>query len=212
MKLTKLFSALFGALALCAAAAGIYLSLSCKNAQPVLVEAPEAARQRAEMLMEAICNGDYDTAGDLLYGQPDLGLGRDATDEVGMMFWQALEESRSYTFSGGCYATEDGVAIDVELRGLDMSSVTANLKSRAQTLLEQRVAEAEDTSDIYVEGGEYREEFVMEVLRDAAAAALEEDARTAVWPLTLNFICDGEQWWIRLDDSLLAALSGGITG
>lgn len=209
MKIYKILAAVFAVLALAAAAAGVTISLRHIQAEPVLVETPEEARQRAVALMDAVCTGDYEGIRLQLYGQPELGLDREPTDAVGKLFWQALMESRSYTIVRDCYATDDGIVMDVVLVSLDMDSITGNLRSRAQSLLEQRVKQAEDTTEIYREGGEYREDFVMAVLEDAAREALQEDAATTQWELTLQFVYDQGRWWIRPDGELLAAISGG---
>ena len=92
----------------------------------------------------------------------------------------------------------------------ELASLTENLRERAQTLLEQRIAQAEDTSEIYDENNEYREDFVMAALYDAAQEALEQDARTTSWELTLNLIYENGQWWIMPEPGLLVAISGGI--
>lgn len=208
MKTYKVLAALFAVLALIAAAAGVIISLGNINTEPVLAETPEEARQRAVALMDAVCAGDYEGIRAQLYGQPELGLDREPEDTVGKLFWQALMESRSYTIVRDCYATDDGIAMDVILESLDMDSVTGNLRNRAQSLLEQRVAQAEDSTEIYREGGEYREEFVMAVLEDAAQEALQEDAANTQWHLTLRFVYDEGRWWIRPDEEVLAAISG----
>lgn len=208
MKIYKILAAFFALLALAGAAAGVAISLKYRNAEPVLAEAPEEARSRAVALMDAVCAGDYEQISAQLYGQPELGLDREAADQVGKLFWQALMESRSYTIVRECYATDDGIAMDVVLVGLDMDSVTGNLRSRAQVLLEQRVSQAADTSEIYVDGGEYREDFVMAVLEDAARDALREDAAMTQWELTLRFVYDEGRWWIRPDGEVLDAISG----
>ena len=211
MKIYRILALIFALLALCAAGGGVYLALENMDAAPVLVRAPEEAGQQATGMLDALCRGDYDGVSARLYGQPELGLDRDAGDAVGQLFWHALEDSRSYSVIRDCYATGDGIAMDVVLECLDLGSVTGNLRNRAQTLLEQRVAQAADTSEIYREGGEYREDFVMGVLEDAAREALEQDAATARWELTLYFIYEEGQWWIRPDEALLTAMSGGTT-
>lgn len=209
MKIYKVLAAVFAVLALAAAAAGVILSLGNIDTEPVLAETPDELRQRAVALMDAVCAGDCEGIRAQFYGQPELGLDREPEDPVGKLFWQALMESRSYTILRDCYATDDGIAMDVVLVSLDMDSVTGNLRSRAQRLLEQRVQQATDTTEIYREGGEYREEFVMGVLEDAAREALEEDAANTQWYLTLRFVYDEGRWWIRPDGEVLAAISGG---
>lgn len=211
MKLSRIFIVfVFAALAVCSAAAGFYFSFENMDAEPVLVEQPESAEQRVVALMDAVCDSDYETASSLLLGNPEFGMSRDAADEVGQLFWDALEESRSYELTSDCYATDTGLAWDVKMECLDLGSVTANLRVRAQSLLEQRVAEAEDTSEVYDENNEYREEFVMDVLYDAAQQALAEDAQTVTYTFTLNLIYTNGQWWIMPEEPLLKAVSGGI--
>ena len=100
--------------------------------------------------------------------------------------------------------------MDVSVSALDLSSVTANLKERAQKTLEKHIAEAEDPSEVYDENHDYREEFVMNALLAAAREALEQDAKTVTWNLTLNLVYENGQWWIMPEQALLKALSGGI--
>ena len=88
--------------------------------------------------------------------------------------------------------------------------MTAVLKDRSQALLEQRVDEAENLDEVYDDQLQYREDFVMDVLYDAAVAALEEDATTITTELTLNMTYQDGQWWIIADKLLLDAISGGI--
>lgn len=204
------FSGLFGILGVGFATLGICLALINMNASPVLVRQPEAARIQVNTMLDALCEGDYDAVSACLHGNPNLGMDREPEDEVGRMFWEALCESFAYEIPGDFYATDSGVALDVKISALDLNSVTGNLRQRAQDLLELRIAQAEDTSDIYDENNEYREEFVMDTLHDAARDALEEDAREITWELTLNLLYENGQWWIMPDSGLLKALSGGI--
>ena len=129
---------------------------------------------------------------------------------MGVLIWEALVDSMRYELVGDCYATEDGLAQDVTMSYMDINSVTATLKDRSQALLEQRVDEAERLDEVYDENLQYREDFVMDVLYDAAAAALEEDAQTVTTKLTLKMSYQGQKWWIIADRELLDAISGGI--
>lgn len=206
----KLLSLILAIVGLAAAAAGVYLGMTNIAANPVLLAPPEEAEQQVVGLMEAVCHGDYATASTYLQGQPGLGVDREASDEVGVLIWNALCDSMSYELVGECYATEEGLAQNVTMTCLDITSVTAVLKERSQALLEQRVEEAEDLEDVYDEDLQYREDFVMDVLYDAATAALAEDATYVTTELTLNLSYQGEKWWIIGDKALLDAISGGI--
>ena len=204
------FSGIFGLLGISLAALGIFLALTNTNAEPVLVEQPQAAMDRVQTMLDALCEGDYETVTDCLYGSPVLGLDRLPQDAVGQMFWQALTDSYTYELRGDFHATDSGVAVNATISAMDISSVTVNLRERAQKLLEQRIAEAEDTSEIYDSNNEYKEDFVMGALYDAALAALEEDAGSVSWDVTLNLIYKDGQWWIMPEQTLLQAISGGV--
>lgn len=210
MKMKKFLSGLFGLLGLCAAAAGIYLAFSNLNADPVLVTQPEAAREQVVTVLDAVCAGGYAAAGQEMYGTPDLGVDREAADEVGVLIWDAFVDSLSYELKGECYAVDDGVAQKVAISCLKIDSVTATLRERSQALLEQRVAEAEDTSELYDGTGEYREDLVMDVLRQAARQALAEDAVYETVQVQVNLVYKNGQWWVVPDTALLNVISGGM--
>lgn len=206
----KMLSLFFAIVGIAATVAAVCLSLSYKNANPMLLVPPEEAQHQVTGLMEAVCAGDYSTASTYLQGQPNLGVDREPTDAVGVMIWEAFCDSMEYELVGECYATEDGLAQNVVFSCIDITSVTATLKDRSQTLLEQRMEEAEDLDEVYDEDLQYREDFVMDVLYDAATAALKEDAQTITAELTVNMAFQNGQWWIIADKALLDAISGGV--
>lgn len=208
--INRKLSFLFAVLAVLTAAAGIYFSFSNIGAEPTLAKQPEAVRERVETLMDAVCRNDYDTVSAQLYGQPKLGIDREADTPVGALLWNALEDSRSYRILGECYATNTGLAWDVSLTCLDIDSVTANLRQRSQALLEERVANAEDMTEVYDENNEYREDFVMQALYDAAVDALAEDTQQVTYTFTLQLTYADGQWWILPASTLLEAISGGV--
>ena len=206
----KLLSVFFIIVGIAAAGAAAYLGLNNKDADPVLLAPPEEAEQQVVALMDAVCQGDYDAASAYLQGQPSLGVDREPTDEVGALIWEAFCDSMSYELIGTCYATEDGLAQNVSFSCMDVTSVTAVLRDRSQDMLQKRVEDAEDLSEVYDDDLQYREDVVMEVLRDAAELAIKEDAKTITADLTLNLSYQNEQWWIIADRDLLDAISGGI--
>lgn len=206
----KLFAAVFALLALCAAGAGIWLSIENMDAEPILLEVPEAARSQALAMMDSLCAGEYDAVSRVLYGQPELGMDREAADPVGLLFHEAYEASLAYELTRDCYATNSGVALDVKVAALDIDSLTAALRQKSQQLLEQRVAAATDTSEVYDENNEYREDVVMEVLYDAAEQVLAGEKPTVSWDVTLECVYENGQWWIVPEDTLLEIIGCGI--
>ncbi|MBR4290111.1 MAG: hypothetical protein IKT52_05655 [Oscillospiraceae bacterium] len=206
----KLLSLIFAVVGIAAALLAVKLSLSNRDADPVLLVPPEEATHQVAGLMDAVCQGDYAAASTYLQGQPELGVDREASDPVGVLIWNAFCDSVSYELVGECYATEEGLSQNLTISCMDITSVTANLKERSQALLEQRVEEAENFNDVYDDNLQYREDFVMDVLYDAATAALAEDATTITTDLTVNMVYQNETWWIIADRNLLDAISGGI--
>lgn len=210
MKFKKVLAAVFALIGVCTATTAVCLSLSSMDASPVLLTPPEEAQQRVVDLMDAVCEADYEKVSAQLAGNPALGVDREPADEVGGLIWDAFTESLSYELAGECYATNDGLAQNVVLTCMDMSTVTASLRDRSQALLEERVQNAEDASEIYDDNNDYREDFVMDVLFDAAVQALEQDAGEMTVELTLKLTYQDGQWWVTADSELLDAVSGGI--
>ena len=212
MMFRKIFGALLCAAGLVLAGFAVGISLQNQNALPVLVETPALAQERLEQVLDSVCSGDYDAAGGMIYGDFSFGVDALPEDPVSLMFWNAFQESLSYTLDGALYTTKDGLAQRVKIKALDFASVTATLRERSQALLSKRVEDAEDMSEIYDENHEYREDLVMDILFEAAQAALEEDAQYPEKEIIVNLIYRQGQWWIVADSTLLQAISGGIVG
>lgn len=212
MKVAKFFSGLFALLGAVLLAAAVMLCFRSLDRPAQLLAQPDGALECSEELMEALCRGDYAAAGKRMYGQPNLGVDRDPADPVGVLLWDAFVDSIAYEFAGECYATDSGLARDVTVTALDFSSVTGALKERSRVLLEQRVAQAEDLTAIYDQQNNYQEDFVMEVLYDAACQALQEDAQLVRYELTLSLVCQQEQWWVMPEQALLKVISGAVAG
>ena len=211
MKISKVFSAIFAVLAVAAAVATLAVSFYAMDKSPVLIQASEEALDTVDILMEAVAEGNYNEAGAVMYGMPDLGV-HEAADQVGQLVWDSFVSSISYELVGGFHATDSGLAQNVKITSLDMKGVAEKLGVYAETLLTQRVEEAEDMSQVYDENNEYREDFVMAVLLEAAQMALEQDAVYNEQEITLNLVFKQGQWWVMPEAPLLSAISGGISG
>lgn len=210
MKIKMTISAAFAAVGACAAAVAIGLSFLNLNSAPVLLSSPAEAQAQVAAVMDAVCEADYEKAGQMLYGSPSLGVDREAADEVGILLWDAFTDSLSYELVGDCYASEDGLSQNVKLTGLDVTTVTANLRERSQKLLEKRVLEADDPDDVYDKNNDYREDFVMDVLYDAAKEALKADGEEVTVEFTLNLTYQDDRWQVIANEALLDAISSGV--
>lgn len=208
--IARFFGLLFALAGTAAAAFAVWLCMTNLNSIPVLLAPVAEAEEKAAALMDAVAEGDYNTAGTLILGTPNLGVDRDPQDKAGMMIWEAFVKSYRYELVGECYATDSGVAQNVRVTYLDIGSVTQNLRQRSQALLEERIAQAEDVSQLYNENNEFHEEFVMDALYDAVEDALREDATETGMEFTLNLVYRDGTWVAVPDDALMAAISGGI--
>jgi len=208
--IAKFFGLIFVLAGLAVAAFTVKLSLDNLTSIPVLLAPVEEAEQQAVKLMDAVAAGDYTAAEALILGNPKLGVDRDPADAAGVMIWDAFVESYAYELVGESYATDSGIAQNIRVSYLDIGSVTENLRNRSQTLLEERVAQAEDVDQIYDEKNDYKEEFVMAVLNDAVKDALKEDAQMTGMEFTLNLVYRNGEWVVVSDSALMAAISGGI--
>lgn len=199
----SLFAAVFAGIALWAA-------ILFPGQNPMLLQPPAEAVALAEELMEAVCGGDFEMAETMLYGQPDLGAGRQPSDAAGVMIWNAYVDSLDYELMGDLYATDTGLVQDVKIIFMELPAVTANLSARTHQLLKETIAAAEDVSELYDEKNEYREDLVMDILHRAVAQALEEDVRYSYRIVQLKLVFRDGQWKAVADRHFLDAVSGGI--
>ncbi len=210
MKISKLFSALFGVVAVVLAVFTVRLSFQNIGAEPVLLSQPDSAHEQVVEMMDAFCAGDYAAAQKKFYGTTELGMEREPEDEVGVLIWDAFQSSMSYELVGELYATDSGLSQNIRITTMDISAITAELKDTVKPLLEERVLNAEDTEEIYDENREYRDEFVEKVLCEATENAIAANTSTVETELTLNLVYANGQWWVVASDGLLKAVSGGI--
>ncbi|MDO5401609.1 MAG: hypothetical protein Q4F17_11670 [Eubacteriales bacterium] len=214
MKVARFFGilagAIFGIAGVLVLIGSVALAVNSLDEPVRLSETPVAAEERSQELMEAVARGDYQGVSACLYGQPDLGVGREPEDEMGKLIWDAFVGSISYEFSGQCYATDSGISRDASITSLDIASAGTNLKSRVKAILDAQVAQAEDMTEIYDESNNIREELVMAALSQAVADALKEDTTTVTRDVTMNLIFRDGQWWVVPDQALLQAISGNM--
>ena len=210
MILKKMLGVILVLVGLVLAVGGIMVSFASLDAEPVLISEPVEASSKVTDLMDAVMACDYEKASSVIYGNPQLGLDREPEDEVTRMLWKAFTDSQTYELKGECVADNSGLTQQVVMTYLDIYSVTANLSDRSEAILMERIENAANSDEIYDENNDYREDFVMAVLRDAVEDALAEDAKTLTMELTVNLSYQDGKWWVIADEALLDAISGGI--
>ena len=209
MRNKKASSWIFGVLAVVLAVSALLICLTQRNAAPKLFGKAEGAEKCARGMMECISRGDYAGASAYLYGTPSLGIGDQRETPAAECVWDAFVSSMECRSRGSCYATDAGVAMDFTVSGLDIPSLTQELKQRSAAVLEARVEAAENMSQVYDSNQQYREDFIQSVLEEAAreAVAAVSPVENAV---TVQLVYEGNQWWVVPDSALMTAISGGI--
>lgn len=208
MKNRNFISAILACLGIAVAVTGVVLSAAYFNEEPILMEQPEQAKVTANAFMSAVCACDFEQASQMIQGTPSLGIDRESNDLVGKVFWDAYWESTEFELVGDCYATDIGVAQAVSLQCLDIDDVSELLRERSMYILQERIAQASDTSEIYDENNEYREDLVMSVLDQAAREILDEAEMVTV-DLTIQMCFEDGQWKIVADKELIDAIFFG---
>ena len=210
LKFSRFFSGLFLSLALILMALAILMSMALPGTKPTLVGTAQEAQNQVVAAMDALCQGDFSGAEQYLLGQPSLGADREPKDPAGGLIWDAFLDSLAYQLSGNCYATDTGVAQDISLTYLDISSVTANLAQRSEKHLTRLQQEATHTSQIYDESGNYRQDVVLGVLHTVVQEALQEDAQYISCTISLQLVCRDGTWYIVPNSDFIHAISGGM--
>lgn len=203
-----LFSGLLFLIAAGLTALTLWLSLTHLDREPEILKQPTAALVQVDALMDALCSADFEAASQYLYGSPKLLAQPEG--EAAQALWNAYMESFQYTRSEECYASSDGLAVDISLSMLDLDSVTGSLHQYCQTMLDAAAEHTEDPNQVYEEDGQYRQEFVMEIFRQALDQALKDNASCIQKPLTLHLIYENKRWWIAPEEALLSCLSGNL--
>ena len=208
----RVFSILFALLGILCSAAAIGFVLRSLNMPPHILQEPDSAVECSETLMECIRQGDYTLVSEQLLGNPILELDRTPEDPVGVLLWEAYQDSLSYTFGGTCYATDSGLAREVTVEAMDLPSVMNAIGPLATEYFQTKLDSAEDSSVMYDSDGNYREEFIREALMHAAQTALAENNKMTKTTLTLQLSYQNGRWFVVADQALLRIIGGGITG
>lgn len=208
MKIARFFAGFFACIGVLLLAGSLAFLLMNQDAPVRVLEMPQEAVGCSDSFAQVLDDGNLKAASLLLYGQPDLGVeGIPGTLENSLL-WEAFLSSITFEYTGKCYATQNGFARDASITTLNLDSVTEKLPERAQSLLNQRVAAADNLAEIYDEGNHFREELVTQILQEALEQALVQDAKTITREVTLKLIHRDGSWWVVPDQALLQALSG----
>lgn len=201
----KYISKIFAVLTAVAVALAILLCLKGMNSSPKLLGASEAAERKTETLMEGICQQDLERVRQVMLEQRQLEDPYEFTHGYSEALWEAYAGSLSYTFDGGCYPSEDGLARNVTVTVLDLPAVIPYLAERCQRAWEEQ---PEDTQAKLKEDSDYRETFLADVAHTALDEVKNDKGFYTSRDLTLGLVLEDGQWWILPNEAIFALLSG----
>lgn len=213
MRVSKVFSFLFGILGTALMLLTVFLALTNLNSGVRMTQAPKAAQECTEDLMKALADGEYIGAEQMLYGDTTLGAPREAATEEGKLVWRAFLDSVEYTFDGDCYGGGSGICRDVTITTMDIASISQPLQQRAKALLDQRIADAKEVNNmnlVYEEDGSLKQEILDSVVSTAISQTVAEDAATLTYTVTLELVNEDGTWQVVPSPELLKAVSGGL--
>ena len=205
----KRISLLFGLLALLLMAGSVLLSFSGRNMPVALLSLSDAAEECTTQFADKLNEGDLEGALTLIAGNVTASLSGEEASVLSEALWQWYLDSITVEFPGECYATDAGICRDAVVQAMAISDVLAILQERATGLLSEAV-KAVGEGNAYNEEGGYREEFVMETLRDGIAGILAEEDLIFHREITLQLVYGNSQWRILPDQALVDILSGGM--
>ena len=208
MKIARFFACIFACIGAVLLMGSMGFFLWNRNADEKVLELPREAVSCCDAFVQALNTGDLEAAAQLMYGQPDLGVSGAPESPESALLWQAFCSSIAVELDEAWEVEQGSFLRTGSISNLDVSTVLGKLPERVQGLLNQKIAEAEDLSEIYDEHNEFREELVEAVLAEALQQALAQDAQTVTRDLTLKLVKRDGRWWVVPHQNLLQILSG----
>lgn len=191
MKLSKFFSSVFAVLGAGVMILSILLCLLCRNHSPKSQIVPQEAEEASRQFMQALSDGDYRTAGGLLYGQPELGAEGDFQSDAAAYLWEAFRGNVSWEAPSGCYLEGAQVYRDVTVTVLDVTAVLDAVPALAQSREDSPSSPNTDA-------------LLLEAVKEALSGGKTQSVSGK-----LRLIQDGDQWYVIPDKQILSAISGG---
>lgn len=190
----KLFSGLFAVVGTILMAGTVVLCLFSLNATPKILEFPQEATRTVQAFATALSQGDLDSAGSFLYGQPQLTADATWDDDTKNQIWQVYLSSFSCTPAKEPQATDEGIDWTVQLTMLDISAFLDTWQQQANA--EISALDEDSTAQL------------QDILNQSLSQTLTAEHSTVSQEITLHLIYRENQWWISPDSALLQILSG----
>lgn len=199
MQVTKLFSSIFSVLGTVVLIVSIVLCLMCRNMEPKTRNIPQEARDVSEQFMTFLSAGDYESAGQLIYGQPELGADENLQNSVSARIWEAFRESVTLEAEDSCYLEGKDYCRDVTVSTLDVPGLMQSIASLTQP---QQMAVSGEDEALPVSNPDT---LLMEAVEEALLSC-----ETVQVQGRLRMVEAGNSWYVIPDKAILTAISGGL--
>ncbi len=210
MKFARMVGVLFGILGTVLMVGTVLLCLTNLNTPARLEEVPQEAALCAQSFLEAVEAGELEAAAGFIYGQPQLGTGREPATAESKAVWQVFLASLSWEYLDEFQVTDRGLARTVGLTALEIPTMTGKLLGKASALMNERVALATTMEELYDETGNFRADLIDSVMVQAMDQMLAEGGELTTWEFTLEVVNREDRWWVLPGQAFYTALSGGV--
>ena len=208
MKVARFFAIIFACIGVLLLIGSMGFLLWNRNAPVRIAELPQEAVSVSEQFVQALNAGDLEAAAKWMYGQPDLGTGAVPEEPESRLLWEAFCGSLTVEPAGQWVVEQSALVRTLRITNLDISAILGKLPEFTQSLLDQRIAAAENLSDIYDEKNEFREELVNQVLEEALQQVLAQEEQTVTRDVTIKLINRDGHWWVVPHQNLMQILTG----
>lgn len=179
------------------------------DSKPIILSESADPSGKAEEFLDLLFSENPSDAEDLLLGDSKLGLDIKPQDKLGIMLYDALQESFSYEAKGDCVSDSINASQSFIITHLDIPAVTALQQEATNTRLAEYVEAAVRAEEVQAEDGSYLPEVAMRALEEVTGEILENAENYYVQSeIVINMQYTSGDWMIVADESLFTILSG----
>lgn len=156
-----------------------------------------------------VLDGRYDESYKCLKDYTTLGFENTSSDDYSEKIYSALKNSYSYELVGSAVIDEFTAEQTVRFTYLEISSISEDISSQIDDLLEERINTL-SWHQIYDDNGDYRTDLLDEVYDSAFETAMKNAANytvTAEYRVALEYI--GDTWFLLVNDDMTYCFAGG---
>ena len=148
MKIARFFAYIFACIGTVLLIGSMGFFLWNRNAEVRILQLPQEAVAVSEAFAQALNDGDLETAAQMMYGQPDLGVSGIPEEPETALLWDAFRDSIAVEWKGDWTAAQGSLVRSCSITNLDVSTAVGKLPERVQSLLDQKIAAAQDLTEI----------------------------------------------------------------